>query len=134
MLCFHSLNLEKFHTTLGSKEDVDARKYPITTTITISTSLTLLPPFSTTPKTEDPRGEHHQQMHQGSPQEPQESSAYFSPTQHVAVVERRTCHLRASVQNKIWDQFGYQMLLFCEVEAPTLSISSTHYSSPSPLW
>jgi hypothetical protein len=34
MLCFHSLNLEKFHTTLGCKEDVVAGKYPITTTIT----------------------------------------------------------------------------------------------------
>ena len=37
------------------------------------------------------------------------------------------------LQNKIWDQFGYQTLLFCEVETPTLFTSSTHYSSPSPL-
>jgi len=29
VLCFHSLNFEKFHTALGCKEDVHAEKYPI---------------------------------------------------------------------------------------------------------
>ena len=29
VLCFHSLNFEKFHTALGCKEDLDAGKYPI---------------------------------------------------------------------------------------------------------
>jgi len=33
VLCLHSLNFKKLHTALGCKEDVDAEKYPIATTI-----------------------------------------------------------------------------------------------------
>jgi hypothetical protein len=33
VLCFDSLNFKKFHSALGCKEDVDAGKYPIATTI-----------------------------------------------------------------------------------------------------
>ena len=112
MLCFHSLNFEKFHTTLGCKEDTDAGKYSITAIITYLNIINCIAPLVYDTKKKDPRGERHPRMHQGSPQE---SSAYVSPTQRVAVVERRTCELRASVQNKILDQFWYQMLLFCEV-------------------
>jgi hypothetical protein len=33
VLCFYSLNFKEFHITLRCKEDVDAGKYPIATTI-----------------------------------------------------------------------------------------------------
>jgi hypothetical protein len=45
VLYFHSLNFEKFHTTLGCKEVIDAGKYPIATTITILIIIAFIAPL-----------------------------------------------------------------------------------------
>ena len=67
VLCFRSLNFEKFHTALGCEEDVDAGlgNTPLPPPQPISTwwSSSLLHPLSTTPNTDDPPGEHHTRMH-----------------------------------------------------------------------
>jgi hypothetical protein len=67
VLCFHSLNFEKFHIALGCEEDVDAEleNTPLPPPQPISTwwSSSLLHPLSTTPNTDDPPGEHHTRMH-----------------------------------------------------------------------